>query len=72
LTIARLSAFQDTSCIRLLPGRITQTLNGAQETGMRVFDRATREAREQFGHSLAREMGLNPSFFKAGAGGGEV
>ena len=31
-----------------------------------------RQTRHEFGQSQTSEMGLNPSFFKAGAGGGEV
>jgi hypothetical protein len=66
------SAFQQAPRFVLVPRQFAQVRNGALKTGVRILDRMSRKTREQFGHSLAREMGLNPSFFKAGAGGGEV
>ena len=40
--------------------------------GLRPQRQAPAKRASKIGHSLTHEMGLNPSFFKAGAGGGEV
>ena len=64
-------------------GHFAQALGGAQKTGFRVIlwrlppfaVRAGvpgRQTRREISQSQTVEMGLNPSFFKAGAGGGEV
>ena len=39
---------------------------------MGIINRTARKVGEKIGHSLTSKMGLNPSFFKAGAGSGEV
>ena len=69
---ALFAALQQAPRIGLLPTQFAQILDGALKTGERIFDRRTGKTRQQIGHSLTRQMGLNPSFFKAGAGGGEV
>jgi hypothetical protein len=55
-------------------GLFAQLDNNAlkQCSGIFVLNGRASKTREQISHSLAREMGLNPSFFKAGARGGEV
>lgn len=65
--------------------QFAQVLCGAQEPGFRIILGGTsllrsavrevgsgRKARHEFSQSQTGEMGMNPSFFKAGAGGGEV
>lgn len=69
---ALFTALQQAPRIGLLPSQFAQILSSALKTGERVFDRRTGKTRQQIGHSLTRQMGLDPSFFKAGAGGGEV
>jgi len=66
-------------------GHFAQALGGTKEAGFRIIlwrisllpfairGRVTRrKARREISQSLTDEMGLNPRFFKAGAGGGEV
>jgi len=62
-----------------------QALGGAQKAGFRIILWRTsllpfavwagvpgRQTRHEISQSQTSKMGLNPSFFKAGAGGGEV
>ena len=83
--MARLEAAEQATMFGCSIGQLPQILGGTQEAGFRVILWRTsllpfvvrevgpgRETRRQFGQSQASEMGLNPSFFKAGAGGGEV
>ena len=69
---ALFAALQQAPCIGPVPRQLAQISDGALKTGLGIFGRGAGKTRQQIGHSLTREMGLNPSFFKAGAGGGEV
>jgi hypothetical protein len=64
---------------------LAQALGCAQEAGFGIIlwrtsllpiairsSRSGRQARREVSQSQTGKMGLNPSFFKAGAGGGEV
>jgi hypothetical protein len=69
---ALFATLQQAPRIGLLPSQFAQILDGALKTGERVWGRRTGKTRQQIGHSLTRQMGLDPIFFKAGAGSGEV
>ena len=83
--MARLAGIEQTIMFGWTFRQFAQVSGGAQKPGFRVILGGTsllpfavrerypgRQTRHEFGQSQTSEMGLNPSFFKAGAGGGEV
>jgi hypothetical protein len=83
--MARFSGVEQATMFGWTVRQCAQVSGGAQKPGFRVILGGTsllpfavrewcpgRQTRHEFGQSQACEMGLNPSFFKAGAGGGEV
>ena len=83
--MARFAGAEQAMVVGCSIGHLAQTLGGTKEAGFRIIlwrnsllpfaiqvSLPGRKTRREIRQSLTDEMGLNPSFFKAGAGGGEV
>ena len=83
--IARFAGPEQAMIVGRSISHLAQALGGTKEAGFRIILWRTsllpfairglvtgRKTRREISQSLTDKMGLNPSFFKAGAGGGEV